>query len=141
MTSISGASEGAASQDVQHLLRVKTAFEYMLKSYIAPALHDKLSTALSAQKILDFKPLLEFEERVSSMKIQAQALRTLSDNISRKRAHEDDESVAKTEEKRRKKEEEDQRKRTVSQGVKKLMKADTSGMKKLSSFFAKKPSK
>ena len=54
---------------------------------------------------------------------------------------EDDEVVAAREEKKRKKEEEERRKKNESRGVKELKKVDTSGMKKLSAFFAKVPAK
>jgi hypothetical protein len=85
---------------------------------------------------IDFKPLEERLSHIATLKRQAQALRSISDNVSRKRSTaEEDEDIAI---KRRKKDEEEEKKKSVSLGVKKLLKADTSGMKKLSSFFTKK---
>lgn len=129
------------SDQVVHLLRIRTAWNYMLRSYVSSSLQAKLETILQQQTTIDFMPLREREERVNGLRQKAQALRTLSDNISRKRMLDDDEESAKADEKRRKKEVDEQRKKSMSHGVKKLMKADTSGMKKMSSFFTKTPAK
>ena len=91
---------------------------------------------------MDFAPLDKHLEYVAGLKKQAQALRSLSDNISRKRSAEDDEdALDKAEAKRKKKEEDEIKKKNTSRGVQQLAKANTAGMKKLSSFFTKAPPK
>lgn len=50
---------------------------------------------------------------------------------------EDEERVAEREEKKRRKEEEEKKKKGEGRGIKALKKVDTSGMKKMSSFFVK----
>ena len=52
---------------------------------------------------------------------------------------EDDEAVEARAEKKRKREEEEKRKKSESRALKDLKKVNTKGMKKLSSFFTKKP--
>jgi hypothetical protein len=89
---------------------------------------------------VDFSPLDKHLALINQLKKEAQALRSMSDNISRKRSADEDEDVLeKAEAKKRKKEEEEIRKKNMSRGVQQLKKADTSGMKKLSAFFAAKP--
>ncbi|KAK4495578.1 hypothetical protein PRZ48_012846 [Zasmidium cellare] len=133
-----------APKDVVNLLRTKVALEFLMSSYMSPSLRRKLQPLLSESdgSGVDFTPLDKHLAHIASLKKEAQALRSLSDNISRKRsAMEDDEAAERAETKKRKKEEDDLKKKNTSQGVKKLMKADTSGMKKLSSFFTKAPAK
>ncbi|KAF2167765.1 hypothetical protein M409DRAFT_65890 [Zasmidium cellare ATCC 36951] len=136
------ADTNTAPDGVIDLLRTKVALDFLMSSYISPSLRTKLRPLLSnaGESGVDFSSLDKHLAHIASLKKEAQALRSLSDNISRKRsAMEDDEAVERAEAKKRKKEEEDLKKKNTSQGVKKLMKADTSGMKKLSSFFAKAP--
>ncbi|EME88808.1 uncharacterized protein MYCFIDRAFT_125478 [Pseudocercospora fijiensis CIRAD86] len=132
------------SSGVIDLLRLRVALNFILSSYIVPKLRNKLEPLISDLAVSgqDFSPLEEHLEKVTALKKEAQALRSLSDNISRKRANEDDDEVAAAKaEKKRKKEEEESKKKSMSLGLKKLAKADTSGMKKMSSFFAKAPAK
>ena len=133
-------SEEEAS--IAHLLRIRTALNFLLTSYIPPTLRTDLERALlSSTSTVDFSPLTTHLAHIDKLKREAQALRSLSDNISRKRnaAHEDDEeAMAKVEAKKRKKEEEDLKKKNTSRAVQALKKADRSGMKTLSSFFTKK---
>jgi hypothetical protein len=127
--------------DLSHLLRLRTALSFLLNSYIAPKLRGNLESLLkSSPTIVDFSPLDKHLVHINQLKKEAQALRSMSDNISRKRsADEDDDALEKAEAKKRKKEEEEIRKKNMSRGVQQLKKADTSGMKKLSAFFAAKP--
>ena len=129
------------NQELAHLLRIRTALRYLCTSYIPSTLTPKLLAIISDTSTpgaVDFAPLETHLASITKLKSEAQALRSISDNISRKRAGgQDEEALEKAETKRRKKEEEERNKKNVSQGVKKLAKADTSGMKKLSSFFAK----
>ncbi|KAF2464720.1 uncharacterized protein BDR25DRAFT_396594 [Lindgomyces ingoldianus] len=132
--------------EVPHLLRLRTSLTYLLSSYISPTLRLLLLALLKdptspTSSHPDFTPLEAHLSVIAKLKSEAAALRSISDNISRKRGFEDDEKVAEREEKKRKKEEEEKRKKSESRGIKQLKKVDTSGMKKLSSFFTKAPVK
>ncbi len=125
-------------KEIQHLLRLRTALNYLLNSYIPTSSRKILSPVLTSSA--DFTPLSTHLEHLTKRKAEAQALRTMSENISRKRGLEDDdEPLEKAEMKKRKKEEEEFRRKNMSRGVQQLKNADTTGMKKMSSFFAKAP--
>ena len=125
---------------IPHLLRLRTALTYLTSSYLPPTLQPTISTLLAACTSPDFTPLTTHLAAIATLKSEAAALRSISDNISRKRGLElDEEKVAEREEKKRKKEEDERRKKSESLGVKKLRKVDTSGMKKMSAFFSVKP--
>lgn len=125
---------------IPHLLRLRTALTYLTSSYLPPTLQPPISTLLAASTTPDFTPLTAHLAAIATLKSEAAALRSISDNISRKRGLEmDEEKVAEREEKKRKKEEDERRKKSESLGVKKLRKVDTSGMKKMSAFFSVKP--
>ena len=119
-----------------HLLRLRTAVTYLKTNYIPSCLHTPLQALLPSH--IDFSPLDAHLAHLDQLKSEAQALRSIGDNISRKRhgGLDDDEAIERHEAKKRKKEEEDARKKKVSLGVKKLAKVDTSGMRKMSAFFA-----
>lgn len=131
------------SDDIVNLLRTRTALDFLLVSYTPASLRSQVQDALGASTSpIDFAPLSKHLDQIAAIKKQAQALRSLSDNISRKRGADDDEdAMEKAEAKRKKKEEEEIKKKNTSRGVQQLAKANTSGMKKLSSFFAKAPPK
>ncbi|KAK5680230.1 hypothetical protein LTS10_007157 [Elasticomyces elasticus] len=128
----------AEPEELKHLLRLRTALAYLCSSYIPPTLVPKLQEHFIA--MVDFAPLDVRLAEIAKLKAEAVALRSLGDNISRKRRGEmdDEDSVQRAETKKRKKEEEDMKKKNVSLGVKKLAKVDVKGMKKMSSFFTKK---
>jgi hypothetical protein len=132
-----------ATDEITGLLRVRTALDFLIVSYTPTSLRTAIQDSLKAPTSpVDFAPLDKHLEHVAGLKRQAQALRSLSDNISRKRSAEDDgEALDKAEAKRKKKEEEEIKKKNTSRGVQQLAKANTSGMKKLSSFFTKAPPK
>lgn len=141
-TSISITSTNDTCKEIADLLRLRVALNFVLTSYILPKLKKRLDPLLSDPKVIDidFAPLDKQLAHIAQLKKDAQALRSLSDNISRKRAHEvDEEAGERAAEKKRKLEEEEKKKKNISQGVKRLAKADTSGMKKMSSFFTKMP--
>jgi hypothetical protein len=118
--------------EIPHLLRLQTALLYLTKSYLPPT----LITATSPSTLPLFAPLTTHLAALATLKAEAAALRSISDNISRKRGFEDDEEkIAEREEKKRKKEEEERKKKAEGRGVKALKKVDTSGMKKMSAFF------
>ncbi|KAK5169890.1 uncharacterized protein LTR77_005868 [Saxophila tyrrhenica] len=129
--------------NIQHLLRLRTALDYLMASYVPMPLRTAFTSMLSGKAdLIDFSPLDVHLAHLAKLKSEAQALRSLSENISRKRGLEDDdEALEKAEVKRKKKEDEEFRKKNMSRGVQQLKKADTSGMKKLSSFFGKAATK
>ena len=133
-------NSGTTTDEVRHLLRLRTAFSYIvsayLPSFIANALTLKLASPASP---IDFTPLNNQLAHLASLKAQALALRSLSD-FSRKRSANDgdDEAVEARAEKKRKEEEEDKRKKAwESRGVRDLKKVNVTGMKKMSDFFGK----
>jgi hypothetical protein len=144
VVSISADEASNATDELTYLLRLRTALSFLLNSYIAPSLRSDLETLLkSSPSVVDFTPLDKHLAHVNELKNEAQALRSMSDNISLKRSvMEDEDALEKAEAKKRKKEEEEIKKKNMSRGVQQLKKADTSGMKKLSAFFtAKAPAK
>ena len=129
-----------ASKEVIQKLRIRTALEFLLSSYIAPELRKYLQRVISSNSRCDFKDLDVHLNQIEKLKEEARVLRSLSDTITHKRKGlEDDEARESRAEKKRKKEEEDKRTKAESRATKELKKVDTSGMKKLSSFFTKKP--
>jgi hypothetical protein len=139
--SVEAKPQSSITEGVTNLLRIRTAFNFMATSYIMPHLRKELQDMLSAQSELDFGPLNEHLAHVASLRAEALALRQVTDNITRKRTLDDDEAADVTAEKKRKRDEEDLKRKTESRAVKQLKKVDTSGMKKLSSFFSKAPGK
>jgi hypothetical protein len=136
-------TQPSAAGDIENLLRIRTGFDFLVTSYVPTTLHKAIQDVCkSPASSVDFAPLDKHLEHIAGLKKQAQVLRSLSDNISRKRGAEDDEeAMDKAEAKRKKKEEDEIKKKNMSRGVQQLKKADTSGMKKLSSFFTKAPPK
>jgi hypothetical protein len=131
----------ATPKAVPHLLRIRTALTFMLRSYISSTLHSGILGAITNSNSIDFAPLETHLKHLEKLRAEANALRIISDNISRKRPVDDDEAIEARAEKKRKKEEEEKRKKAEPRGIKGLRKVDTSGMQKLSSFFTKAPPK
>ncbi|KAK8252870.1 ribonuclease H2, subunit B [Phyllosticta capitalensis] len=129
----------SAPEGVPQLLRLRTALEFMLTSYVPATLRSHVKETIASSKLVDFGPLDQHLKHLESLRSEALALRSLSDNISRKHGLDEEEAEARAE-KKRKKDEEETKKKNQSRGVKALAKTNTSGMKKLSSFFTKKPS-
>ncbi|RMY67246.1 hypothetical protein D0863_07915 [Hortaea werneckii] len=126
------------NQRVKYLLRLRTALHFITHSYLPTKLRTSLTPHLSQPTHVDFGPLDAHLQHINQVKADAQALRSISDNIFRKRGTlDDDEAVEKAQAKKQKKEEEEAKKKSMSVGVKRLAKADTSGMKKMTSFFTK----
>ena len=128
------------SEECLRLLRLRTALSYMLSSYVPMALSQALQDALVSDKSqINFKPLNDELAIIAKMRSEALASRSQSD-FSRKRGIENDEAAAIRAEKKAKKEEEEKRKKaSETRGIRDLKKADTTGMKKMSDFFSKKP--
>lgn len=127
------------SQNMRYFMTVRVTIDYLLDNYIDMSSHDLIKTEIAKlDKILDFKPLDDYLEGLAVRKKELQALQSLSDNISRKRRPDDEEMEEVRAEKRRKKEEDEAKKKSQNRNLKQLAKVDTSGMKKMSSFFVKR---
>ena len=124
--------------EMKGLLRVRVALQFMLKTYLPGELRLQMEEMLKSNDHLNFDKLDEHLGKLSSIRSKALALRSMSENISRKRGLDDgDEAVEARAEKKRKQEEEERRKKNENRSIKQLKKVNTSGMKKLSSFFNK----
>ncbi|KAI9832888.1 MAG: hypothetical protein M1819_003918 [Sarea resinae] len=134
-------SPSAASKELLHLLRLRISLDFILASYIQLPLTTKLNALLSLPTSpLNFAPLTEHLDKLAALRAEALASRSLGD-FSRKRGfEEDDEAMEGRAERKRKKEEEEKRKKAgESRAMRELKKVDTSGMRKMSDFFGKKP--
>ncbi|KAF1365393.1 hypothetical protein EJ07DRAFT_96293 [Lizonia empirigonia] len=126
--------------NIPHLLRLKTAFTYLTACYLPPQLAYTLTAQLSTHTAPSFLPLTTHLAALAALKAEAAALRSINDNISRKRQLEcDEEQLAQREEKKRRREEEERKKKAEGRGIRMLKKVDTRGMKKMSAFFSVKP--
>lgn len=133
------ASAIQASPEVTRLQRLRVAFNFICSSYVPPALTVVLKKMLAEGKgtDMDFKPLDEYVGQLTKLRQEAMMTRSASDYSRKRTLDEDDEDRR---EKRRKKEEEEKRKKAgESRGVRDLKKVNTTGMKKMSDFFARKP--
>lgn len=133
------ASAIQASPEVIRLQRLRVAFNFICSSYVPPALSVVLKKMLTEGKgaDVDFKPLDEYVGELTKLRQEAMVARSASD-YSRKRGL--DEENEERREKRQKKEEEEKRKKAgESRGVRDLKKVNTTGMRKMSDFFTKKP--
>jgi hypothetical protein len=129
--------ESTVPDHITRLLRISTALSFMKESYLPATMASRVDEILaSAESPVDFKPLKDRLKEIAELRAQALASRDMS-NFSRKRALNDEEEDTREEKKRRKDEEEKKSKAAESQAVKKLKKVNTSGMQKMSAFFAK----
>ncbi|KFX88109.1 hypothetical protein V490_07832 [Pseudogymnoascus sp. VKM F-3557] len=133
-----------APDGVPHLLRLRTAFQYLCSSYIPSSLSSSLATQINAPApdqaaaFPDFAPLDKHLAYLAKLRADALASRSMND-FSRKRGFEDEEAGETRAEKKRKKDEEEKlAKKNESRGVRDLKKVNVSGMKKMSDFFKKK---
>lgn len=133
------ASAIQASPEVIRLQRLRVAFNFICSSYVPPTLSAVLKKLLAEGKGagVDLKPLDDYVGQLTKLRQEAMVARSASD-YSRKRAL-DEEDEDRREKKRKKEEEEKRKKAGESRGVRDLKKVNTSGMKKMSDFFAKKP--
>ena len=125
---------------VIHLLRLRTALDFMLSAYCPPHLVSSLNKILlSSDSPVDFQQCEQHLAKIAKLRAEATASCSMLD-FSRKRGiNEDDEALESRDEKKRKKDEEDKRKKAgESKGVRDLKKVDTKGMKKMSDFFGKR---
>lgn len=137
-TSQTSISDTSTPDNITQLLRLRTALSFLQSSYLQPHI-SKIAeeTWESTKSPIDFQPLTERLKEISKLRADALASRSVTD-FSRKRGMDDYEDGESRAEKKRKLEEEEKKKKAgESRGVRDLKKADTSGMKKLSSFFGK----
>lgn len=133
-----------APEGVPHLLRLRTAFQYLCSSYIPAALSTSLASKINTPapdqtaSFPDFTPLETHLAHLAKLRADTLASRSMND-FSRKRGFEDEEAGETRAEKKRKKDEEEKvAKKNESRGVRDLKKVNVSGMKKMSDFFKKK---
>ena len=128
-----------ASEEVVKLQRLRIAFNFICSSCVPPALSAMLKKMLGEGKGSDvnFKPLDDYVAQLTKLRQEAMIARSASD-YSRKRTM-DEEDEDRREKKRKKDEEEKRKKAGESRGVRDLKKVNTTGMKKMSDFFTKKP--
>ncbi|KAF9876052.1 hypothetical protein CkaCkLH20_06498 [Colletotrichum karsti] len=127
-----------ASDEVTGLQRLKIAFSFICSSYVAPGMTSVLKPLLADKETtnVDFTPLDEYLAKLTKLRAEAAASRSMAD-YSRKRMLDEEEEEARAE-KKRKMEEEKKKKASQSRGIKALEKVNTKGMKKMSDFFKKK---
>lgn len=129
----------SAPEGIVDLLRLRVAFDFICSNYITPHLTEKLNKLLGSTSTPDFGPLDTHLAHLAKLRKEALAARSLGDYSRKRSLNEDDEEIESRAEKKRKTEEEEKRKKAgESLGVKRLKKANISGMKKMSDFFKKK---
>lgn len=135
--------ESVTPEDVKSLQRLLTAFKFITACYTAPAMGSKLLSLLRAPESgVSFHCLDNHLEHLTKLRLEAVASNDLS-SFSRKRSNfeDDEEAEDRAEKKRKLEEDEKRRKANTSHGVKALAKVNTTGMKKMSAFFAPKSTK
>lgn len=139
LTSLSHSPSSSTTVEIRNLLRLRIALSYLSTSYLPSHLSKTITDLLSAPTSpVDFSGLDTHLSHLAKLRSEAFAARSVCD-FSRKRNFNEDEDTAESRlEKKRKKEEEEKTKRLGgSKGVRDLKKVDTTGMKKMSAFFAK----
>jgi hypothetical protein len=137
----------SAPDGIPHLLRLRTAFSFILASYVPAHLCSTLSTLVSSPRttttspetsVPDFTPLDTHLAHLATLRAATAAARSLTD-FSCKRLLDEDEEVAEARaDKKRKLDEEKKKKASETRGVRDLRKVNVTGMKKMSDFFKKK---
>lgn len=112
------ADKSIAADEITGLLRVRTALDFLIVSYTPTSLRTAIQDILKAPTSpVDFAPLDKHLEYVAGLKKQAQALRSLSDNISRKRSADDDEDALDKADAKRKRRRKMRSRRRIRQGA------------------------
>lgn len=125
-----------APEKIVEALRMQTAYTFIIASYIPATLASLLDTKLTTLPLTPHMAALSTHlVELKELREKAALSRSLGD-FSHKREY-NEEGEARAEKKRKLEEEEKLKKKNMSQGVKKLMKVDTKGMKKMSDFFKK----
>ncbi|KAL8732907.1 MAG: hypothetical protein Q9166_002508 [cf. Caloplaca sp. 2 TL-2023] len=133
-------TQPTVSQDIKDLLRLRTALNFIIMSYLPASLASEIQTLLSSPSSpVNFKPLDDHLTHLAKLRSEALASRSLGDFSRKRNTVEDDEAAEAKAEKRRKKEEEEKRQKIgLTKAVRDLKKVDVTGMKKMSDFFGKK---
>ena len=143
-TASTTASSLQPTEEIIHLLRLRTALSYLFSSYIPAYLASTLESLLDDPETstpIDFTPLTKHLAALAALRAENAARNSIRQGAgeSRKRGFEDEEDTQSREERKRRKEEEEKRKKLgESRGIRDLKKVDTKGMKKMSDFFRKK---
>ncbi|MCJ1307505.1 hypothetical protein MMC25_001151 [Agyrium rufum] len=131
-----------APAEVKDLLRLRTALQYTIQSYIPKPIATSLNEILTSRSPacqIDFAPLEAHLAKLATARAEAVTARSMGDYGRKRSAYEDDEENEIKAEKRRKKDEEEKKKKAgESRAVRDLKKVNTNGMKKMSDFFGKK---
>lgn len=136
-------SEDEPTAEIADLLRLRTALTFLLHSYIPPSLHLTLQGHFS--NLVSFTPLESHLSRLAELRKESAAMQAINNDsvFVQKRSWSNDDGEGSFEsraEKKRKLEKEgkEEERKKGSKGLRELKKVDTSGMKKMSSFFVKK---
>lgn len=129
-----------APEGIADKMRLRTALNFIFSSYIPPYIVMQLQEHMKSEAFTKsgaLEGLDEYLENLTKLRQDAIAAREVG-GFSRKRGFEDEMDAESRAEKKRKKEEEEKKaKAGISRGVRDLKKVNTTGMKKMSSFFKK----
>ncbi len=131
-----------APEDILDVLRMHTAFLFVVTSYLPIDIEKMLNTNIASAPadstpiFPDMKKMTEHLEHLRKLREAAMVARSL-DHFSNKREH-DEECESRAEKKRKTEEVEKAKKKDMTRGVRDLAKVNTTGMKKMSDFFKKK---
>jgi hypothetical protein len=131
-------SDSSIFSELLYLQRLRVAFSFITSSYCPDQLATRLSSQLASPgSPIDFTPLDNYVEHLTSLRAEVLASRSFS-NLSTKRSLEADNDAQGRADKKHKLEEEEKRKKAnESRGVRDLKKVNVTGMKKMSDFFVK----
>ena len=127
-----------AKDELESLLRLRIALQYMMLSYIPQSYVATLNSILASDESpVNFKPLDDHLEYLAKLRADALASRSFGDFSRKRNTYEDDDLAEARAEKKRKKEEDEKKKKAESKATRDLKKVDVKGMKKMSDFFGK----
>ena len=95
--------ETDAPPGIPELLRIRTALDFILSSYLPPRLKAALTEALESNTIIDFAPLNSHLAHLSELRAEVFALCSISASLSHKRPMEDDDEAVQAREGRKRK--------------------------------------
>ena len=131
-------AEVPAREELESLLRLRVALQYMMLSYIPQSYAATLNSMLASnESSVNFKPLDDHLEYLARLRADALASRSFGDFSRKRNSYEDDDLAEARAEKKRKKEEDEKKKKAESKAMRDLKKVDVKGMKKMSDFFGK----
>ena len=131
-------ADTSVPSNVVVLQRLQTALDFVAWTCLPVELADGVNQAIRTMDDVDFTELDQWVEEVARLKKQALAVRSVADFSLKRKGMEDEDAEDRAEKKRKADDEERKRKLGESRGVRDLKKVNTTGMKKMSAFFAKK---